>query len=228
MWQFTSSPASVLFPKMLLETVDNISNNCRPFSHFSRFVAQAPCAVRHCFYYRSGLDVMTDKSKDLAALYLTEHERLERQIRHRVGCRTIASDLVQDIFLRLWEKAFEWKGDSAAYLTRCARNAAIDHLRAEKTKADYLQGVLAEQYAEESESPQDIVSAQQNIHHIDEILAALPQKTRHIFLLNRIHGRSFSEIATVMGISSRAVAKHTARAVAACEARIGGEHDDTV
>ncbi|WP_196906650.1 sigma factor-like helix-turn-helix DNA-binding protein [Candidatus Symbiopectobacterium sp. 'North America'] len=46
-------------------------------------------------------------------------------------------------------------------------------------------------------------------------------------MLNRVHGRSFSEIAAVMEISSRAVAKHMARAVAACEARIGGQHDDT-
>lgn len=164
---------------------------------------------------------MTEKSKDLAALYLTEHERLERQIRRRVGCRSTASDLVQDIFLRLWEKAIEWKGDSAAYLTRCARNAAIDHLRAEKTKAEYLRGVLPEQFAEQPASPQEIVSAHQNIQHIDDVLASLPQKTRHIFLLNRVHGRSFSEIAAVMGISSRAVAKHMARAVAACEEKSG-------
>lgn len=166
---------------------------------------------------------MAEKSKELAELYLTEHERLERQIRRKVGCRSTASDLVQDIFLRLWEKAVEWKGDSAAYLTRCARNAAIDHLRAEKTKAEYLKGVLPDQYAEQPVSPPEIISAQQNMRRIDEALAALPEKTRHIFLLNRVHGRSFSEIAAVMGISSRAVAKHMARAVAACEGQPAGE-----
>lgn len=81
---------------------------------------------------------MADKGKDLSALYHTERKRLERQISRKVGCRSTASDLVQDIFLRLWEKAVEWKGDSAAYLSRCASIAAIDHLRAENTRAEYL------------------------------------------------------------------------------------------
>lgn len=162
---------------------------------------------------------MADKGKELAALYLVEYKRLERQIRRWVGCRNTASDLVQDIFLRLWEKADGWKGDSAAYLSRCARNAAIDHLRTEKTRDEYLQGTTTDLEEVHAVSPHDIVVAQENIRHLDEILASLPEKTRHIFLLNRVHGRSFSEIAAVMGISSRAVAKHMARAVAACEAQ---------
>lgn len=61
------------------------------------------------------------------------------------------------------------------------------------------------------------MSARQSLGSIDDALSALPKQTRHIFLLNRIHGRSFSEIAGVFGISQRAVAKHMARAVAACE-----------
>lgn len=160
---------------------------------------------------------MADKGKDLAALYLAERKRLERQIDRKVGCRSTASDLVQDIFLRLWEKAIDWKGDSAAYLSRCARNAAIDHLRAEKTREAYLQGEMPDPFCEPPLSPQEILTVEQSFRHIEEVLASLPEKTRHIFLLNRIHGRSFSEIAGVMGISSRAVAKHMARAISACE-----------
>lgn len=160
---------------------------------------------------------MADKGKDLTALYLSERKRLERQIDRKVGCHSTASDLVQDIFLRLWEKAIEWKGDSASYLSRCARNAAIDHLRAEKTREAYLKSELPDPFYASPLSPQEILTAEQNFRHIEEVLASLPEKTRHIFLLNRIHGRSFSEIAGVMGISSRAVAKHMARAISACE-----------
>lgn len=160
---------------------------------------------------------MADKGKVLTALYLSERKRLERQIDRKVGCRSTASDLVQDIFLRLWEKTIEWKGDSAAYLSRCARNAAIDHMRAEKTREAFLKGELPDPFCEPPLSPQEILTAEQNFRHIEEVLASLPEKTRHIFLLNRVHGRSFSEIASVMGISSRAVAKHMARAVFACE-----------
>ena len=166
---------------------------------------------------RSGPNDMSANISDIATLYVTEHDRLERQIYRRVGCRSTACDLVHDIFLRLWERATERKGDSAAYLTSCARNAAIDHVRAERTRHEFVQGILPEQYAPASPTPYDVLAAREGVRNLDVVLASLPTKTRHIFLLNRVHGRSFSEIAEAFGISPRAVAKHMARAVAACE-----------
>jgi RNA polymerase sigma factor (sigma-70 family) len=165
-----------------------------------------------------GIMVRMSATDEITALYLAEHERLERQISRRVGCRSTACDLVHDIFLRLWVAATERKGNPAAYLSRCARNAAIDHVRAERTRRAFFTGVLPEQYASEPATPHDILAARQDISRVDEALAALPRKTRHIFLLNRVHGRSFTEIAAVLEISPRAVAKHMARAVAACQA----------
>lgn len=160
---------------------------------------------------------MSAKAEEITALYVAEHDRLERQICRRVGCRATACDLVHDIFLRLWERATDRKGNEAAYLTRCARNAAIDHVRAERTRIEFFGGILPEQYAPNPATPHEMLSVRQDIRNIDKVLAALPKQTRHIFLLNRIHGRSFSEIASVLGISQRAVAKHMARAVKACD-----------
>lgn len=160
---------------------------------------------------------MNVRTDEIAALYVAEHERLERQICRRVGCRSTACDLVHDIFLRIWEKATDRRGNQSAYLTRCARNAAIDHARSERSRAKLVGSLLPEQYAAEQATPHDILASRQELNSIDEVLAKLPKQTRHIFLLNRVHGRSFSEIATVLGISPRAVAKHMARAVAACD-----------
>lgn len=160
---------------------------------------------------------MNGKTEEITALYVAEHERLERQICRRVGCPSTASDLVHDIFLRLWERTAGRLAEPAAYLTRSARNAAIDHVRAERRRSAFFGSLLSEQYAAPSASPDDVVSARQELRSIDDALAALPTRTRHIFLLNRVHGRSFSEIAEVLGISRRAVTKHMARAVAACE-----------
>lgn len=170
---------------------------------------------------------MTTKNEQIAALYLSERERLRRQISRRVGCASIACDLVQDIFLRLWERPAQQRENEAAYLTRCARNAAIDHLRAEQTRRSLADGLLPEQYAAAPVSPHDALVARQGIRSIDETLADLPKQTRHIFLLNRVHGRSFAEIAAAMGISQRAVAKHMARAVAACQETFPTDGPDT-
>ncbi|WP_151719456.1 RNA polymerase sigma factor [Gemmobacter serpentinus] len=159
---------------------------------------------------------MTAKGEKIAALYMAEQGRLQRQITRRVGCSSTAGDLVQDIFLRLWERATDWTGEPAAYLNRCARNAAIDHLRAETRRSTFFAGIMPEQYAAAPATPEAILAARQDVQRVDDLLALLPQRTRHIFILNRIHGRSFSEIAMVMNISKRAVEKHMAKAVAAC------------
>lgn len=159
---------------------------------------------------------MTTRSQKIESLYLAEHERLERQIRGKVG-PAVARDLVHDVFLRIWEKATELTGDPSAFLTRCARNAAIDHARAEQRRSGFLGAVTPEQYSPPLATPLEIVIARDGIRSVEVAIAALPRQTRHIFLLNRIHGRSFAEIALVLDISERAVAKHMARAMVACE-----------
>lgn len=149
-------------------------------------------------------------------LYVSERDRMERQIGRRIGCPSLAGDIVHDIFLRLWERATGWNGEPAAYLNRCARNAAVDHLRAEHARARLLAEASLRSEALLSPSAEEAVAARQDIDRIDAALLALPQKTRHIFLLNRVHGRSLVEIAAVFGLSERAVAKHMARAITVC------------
>lgn len=167
---------------------------------------------------------MAARNDEFAELYAAEHERLERQIARRVGCRSTARDLVHDVFLRLWERAVDWRGDSAAYLTRCARNATIDHIRAERRHAHILAGVLPEQQAAAAPSAAERLGSREQLGRVETAIAALPQPTQDIFLLNRVHGKSFSEIAHAMDISRRTVASHMARALAACEkAREAGE-----
>lgn len=168
------------------------------------------------------VETMTTRSDQIAQIYAAEHGRLTRQILRRIGCHSTASDLVQDIFLRIWERATSWNGSPSAFLTRCAQNAVVDYARSQKVRRAAF-ATLEAQAPPSPASPFEIVAARQTIRSVDDTLAALPRRTRHIFLLNRIHGRSFVEIAGVMEISERAVAKHMARAVAACEICLSSE-----
>jgi len=161
---------------------------------------------------------MSVRAEKVESLYVAERSRLERQLFRKVKCSATACDLVQDVFLRLWEKATDGHGYDPAYLTRSARNAAIDHHRAEKRRESFFRGIMPEQYVAPAPTPFDIVAARDGLRSIEDAIANLTKQTRHIFLLNRIHGRTFNEIAAVMGISERAVAKHMARAMAVCEA----------
>ncbi len=161
--------------------------------------------------------VMGTRFEEIEKLYVAERARLERQVFRKTGCAATARDLVHDVFLRFLEKTTQWTGNPAAFLNKCASNAAIDHLRLQQHSSAFVDNITQEQYAATPEQPQNIVAMREEIVAVQQILLALPEKTRHIFLLNRVHNRSFTEIAAAVGISERAVAKHMARAVAACE-----------
>ena len=163
------------------------------------------------------------RSEEFEALYLDERLGLLRRATRRLGSHATASDLVQDVFLRLWERRGQTLDDAAAYLARSVNNAVVDHLRAERVRMEYADGILPEQYAAPASTPHEILETRDAARLIDDAIMALPERTRHIFLLNRIHGRSFVEIAGVLEISERAVAKHMARAVATCESAASGE-----
>lgn len=138
----------------------------------------------------------------------------------RVGCRATAADLVQDLFLRFWRRPLVQVEELGTYLLRCAGNIAIDHLRSEGTRARASEGLRVEPSDSVSSEPQAALEAGNDLRHVEAALRALPERTRQIFLLNRIHGRKYAEIAKAMGLSQSAVEKHMMRALEACKASL--------
>lgn len=144
---------------------------------------------------------------------------MEALVSRRVGCRATAADLVQDLFLRFWRRPVVQVEELRTYLLRSAGNIAIDHLRSEGARERVNEGWLPEQQENQSE-PQAVLEANNDLRHVEAALRSLPERTRQIFLLNRIHGRKYAEIAKAMGLSQSAVEKHMMRALQACKASL--------
>ncbi|UFH50186.1 RNA polymerase sigma factor [Pseudomonas sp. KNUC1026] len=158
----------------------------------------------------------TDRTQFLEA-FLAERARMEAVVTRRTGCRQTAADLIQDLFLRLWRRPKAPEGAWGHYLIRSAGNLAIDHLRSESARSRLAQGMALD---EESQSSEGALEAGSDLRHIEAALRALPERTRRIFLLNRIHGRTYLEIARAMALSQSAVEKHMMRALDACKASL--------
>lgn len=145
---------------------------------------------------------------------------MEALVSRRVGCRATASDLIQELFLRFWRRPQVRVEALDTYLLRCAGNIAIDHLRSEGARErvnDTLQLSLDDCYGAE---PHTAFEVDHDLQCIEAALREQPERTRQIFLLNRVHGRKYAEIAKAMGISQSAVEKHMMRALDACKASI--------
>ncbi|QJP07016.1 RNA polymerase sigma factor [Pseudomonas multiresinivorans] len=157
--------------------------------------------------------------EDFLRVFLSQRPRMEALVRRRVGCRATAADLVQDLFLRFWKRPQAPVEELGSYLLRSARNLAIDHLRGEDSRGRTLSALLPDD-DDAQPSPEQAVQAGAELDLIEDALRKLPERTRHIFLLSRVHGRTYGEIAAAMGLSQSGVEKHMMRALDACKASL--------
>jgi RNA polymerase sigma-70 factor (ECF subfamily) len=153
-------------------------------------------------------------------VFLSQRPQMEALVSRRVGCRATAADLVQDLFVRFWRRPLVQVEELNTYLLRCAGNIAIDHLRTEGTRARVSEELMPTADEPYTDEPHAALEANNDLRHVEAALRGLPDKTRQIFLLNRIHGRKYAEIAKAMGLSQSAVEKHMMRALQACKASL--------
>nr|WP_230385219.1 sigma-70 family RNA polymerase sigma factor [Pseudomonas sp. HD6421] len=151
---------------------------------------------------------------------MAQRARMEALVSRRVGCRATASDLVQELFLRFWRRP-EVKVEALdTYLLRCAGNLAIDHLRSEGSRERLAEASMSIEDGEAAGAPEHALEVDHDLQRIEAALRALPERTRQIFLLNRVHGCKYAEIAKAMQLSQSAVEKHMMRALEACKASV--------
>jgi RNA polymerase sigma-70 factor (ECF subfamily) len=157
-----------------------------------------------------------DPTAAFEAVYRAEHGRLLRFFRKQVGPDE-APDLVQETFTRLLRSgAFDRVENPAAYLTRSARNLLIERAR-RKTREQRI----ALPYDEGRDAPVQPEQAwrieEADVRRIyRRTLRAMPRRTRRIFLMHRLKGMSYREIAKQTGISDKGVQHHMMRALARC------------
>ena len=126
---------------------------------------------------------------------------------------TAAQDLVQDLFIDLWERKLFLNIESAlkAYLMRAVRNRAyvyMDKLATQKRlkiQFDYLE---SKQYSTNNKVENDELSKE-----LDEAIAKLPPMAAKVFKLHYIHELSHSSIAEQLQISKSTVSGHMDRAL---------------
>ncbi|MFC3076144.1 RNA polymerase sigma factor [Shinella pollutisoli] len=159
---------------------------------------------------------MSSRSEEIEALYNSERLRLERMVVGKVGASN-AADVVQDVFAAVWSRAKEHVKLSPSYLSQAAKFTAISRFRSERRRVVFFAGITEEQYSAPVAMPDQIVSAREDLKRLEETVIALPTRTRQIFLLNRMHGCTYEEIAAGLDISYSTVEREMAKAIMACK-----------
>ena len=123
---------------------------------------------------------------------------------------TIAEDIVQDLFVQLWEnEKLENIENTERFLLRATKYKCIDYLRTKRINIEIsLENLPEIIYTEDK----DI-----NEEDIEPLLyyytSKLPPKTREVFLLSRKSGLTYKEIANDLNISVKTVENQMSRAL---------------
>jgi RNA polymerase sigma-70 factor (ECF subfamily) len=121
-----------------------------------------------------------------------------------------AEDIVQGVFVEFWKK--EDKDDITAnfenYLIRAVKFKCIDFQRKLVVKRKYEAEAVHEQaYTEEEDDNQE--ELKQAMH---KAISELPEKTKEVFMMSKLDGLSYKEIADNLEISPKTVENQMGRA----------------
>jgi RNA polymerase sigma-70 factor (ECF subfamily) len=128
--------------------------------------------------------------------------------------KTYCEDIVQNIFVRLWENRdyMHIEGSMKSFLLRAVQNACIDELR-------HKQSVDAHERYMEAFNDYSYMDTEEYILYSDahaqlgEALQRIPEVCRQAFVMNRFEGLKYREIAQKLNVSERTVEVRIGKAI---------------
>lgn len=160
--------------------------------------------------------------KDFNALF---NEYYKRFIHFAIGYvkdEQIAEDFTSEAFTAYWEKRSELSTDTnpPAYILTIIKNKCLNHLnhlqiqhRVTNEMREHSEWVLNTKISTLTACDPIFLFSDEIQHIIDETLNKLPKKTKQIFLLSRIDGLTYKEIAAKTNLSQKSIEFHISKAL---------------
>ena len=164
-------------------------------------------------------------------VFLAQRTPLLRTLQRMVNNPSTAEDLLQETYLRVTRALGERTVEHLEpFVFQTARNLALDHLRARRIQSrtlldDVPQEVVHNVVAPQS-SAEDAAHAEQMLERLNLRLQALSPRQQQIFILSRLHGHRYQDIAKRLDVSLSTVQKELKLIMAICVGvaeRLGGD-----
>lgn len=136
---------------------------------------------------------------------------IRRFLFYRIGNEERASDMAQDLFLKLWEKRDTLTLQNIkSLLYKMANEQAISEMRKVAVRRTYVNSVV---YVGEEISAHDRLQFDETMSRYVKALDEMPELQRVTFLLSRNEELKYHEIAEMLDISVKAVEKRMSGAL---------------
>ncbi|THV60063.1 sigma-70 family RNA polymerase sigma factor [Flagellimonas alvinocaridis] len=155
-----------------------------------------------------------------SSIFKSNSKTVFNYIYYKFGNAEKANDAVQEAFVKLWENCAKVSPEKAkSYVYTIANNLYLNVIKAEKVRLKYANSVNEQS---SNLSPEFLMEEKQYKEKLENALNALPENQRTTFLLNRIDGKKYAEIAEMEGVSVKAIEKRMHLALKSLREQIDG------
>jgi RNA polymerase sigma-70 factor, ECF subfamily len=145
-------------------------------------------------------NIKNSSSKSFQLIFMKYYDTLYRFIWMRTYDREVARDLLQDVFIRVWNSRHRLDKNKSfkAYLYQISNNLIIDMVRKNKTKEKIMEINKTLNYYDSEEQYYTNIDIQNAIN-------LLPEKLKTVVILSRFEGLNYMEIAEICQVSFQTV-----------------------
>lgn len=147
-----------------------------------------------------------------SGFFAAHAKTLRNYLYYKFGDREQAEDVTQDAFIKLWENCASVPPEKAkAFLYTVANNTSLNKVAHQKVVLEYNKSKTTARV--DDETPDFVLEEEQFKVKLQKAIDGLSEAQRTAFLLNRIEGKKYHEIAEMLDISVKAVEKRISGAL---------------
>lgn len=141
-----------------------------------------------------------------SAFFKSHAKSLRNFLFYKYGNKDQADDLTQEAFIKLWQNCAAVPIEKAkSYIYTIANNSSLNEIAHQKVVLEYEKNFTG--FDKTNENPEFILEEEQFKNKLLTAIENLNETQRVAFLMHRIDGKKYSEIAEELNISVKAVEK---------------------
>jgi RNA polymerase sigma-70 factor (family 1) len=168
------------------------------------------------------LEIKADNMLAFDILYKKYSKRLYKFAFSILKSNEDAENIIQDVFLNLWENRQVVEKDSSVkyYVFTIVHNSAISLIRKKARTTQFIEYLKLHQNL--NQEPVNVELEYNELKdRLDRIISHLPGRQKEVYILHKVKGLKYQEIAKRLNISENTIENHMSRALKTIREKLG-------
>ncbi|MBB6107765.1 RNA polymerase sigma-70 factor (ECF subfamily) [Mucilaginibacter lappiensis] len=139
-------------------------------------------------------------------LYDKFSKPLYRTILRLVKDEDIAQELLQDLFMKIWEKKekINLEGSFKSFLYKVAENIVYSYFRKVAKDARLIDKLISD-YVDFDTNAEELIIAKETNAMLQRAIECLPTQRQQVYILCKLQGKTHEEVSNLLGISTSTI-----------------------